>query len=190
MIISFHSIDQETAEPHHFLIDWIKGYWSNTQRCKMFFYSKAEKKTCNTYWEKSNCLIIEILRHKPTNFDIKSLSLNQSEWMTEKVTFELSWTDKKKRIGKYARPCSSDLRCASLSLHSDADISLSKYANNQLRKQSDLKCVRLFLPLKICHWYIRYLLEKCLKPFLWSYLKVCWGKSENSWKLNWVCWNV
>ena len=35
------------------------------------------------------------------------------------------------------------------SLHSDADISLSKYANDQLRKQSDLKCVRLFLPLKI-----------------------------------------
>ena len=37
-----------------------------------------------------------------------------------------------------ARPCSSDLRCASLSLHSNADISLSKYANDQLSKQSDV----------------------------------------------------
>ena len=49
------------------------------------------------------------------------------------------------------------------SLHSDADISLSKYANNQLRKQSDLNCVRLFLPLKIWHWYIRNYLEKVLE---------------------------
>ena len=77
LIISIHSIDQETAEPYHFLIDWFKGYWSNTQKCKMSSYSKA-KITCNTYGGKSNCLIIEILRHKPTNFDIKSLSLNQS----------------------------------------------------------------------------------------------------------------
>ena len=117
-------------------------------------------------------------------------SINQSEWLKRSLLSCPEQVKKNKRIRKYARPCSSDLRCASLSLHSDADISLSKYANNQLRKQSDLKCVRLFLPLKICHWYIRYLLEKCLKPFLWSYLKVCWGKSENSWKLNWVCWNV
>ena len=120
----------------------------------------------------------------------KSVTQSISEWLTRSLLSCPEQVKKNKRIRKYARPCSSDLRCASLSLHSDADISLSKYANNQLRKQSDLKCVRLFLPLKICHWYIRYLLEKCLKPFLWSYLKVCWGKSENSWKLNWVCWNV
>ena len=115
-------------------------------------------------------------------------SINQSEWLKRSL---LSCPEqvKKRGLGNMLVPVHL-IWDVHHSLPSDADISLSKYANNQLRKQSDLKCVRLFLPLKICHWYIRYLLEKCLKPFLWSYLKVCWGKSENSWKLNWVCWNV
>ena len=76
-LISFNwSRNCWTASFSHWL-NQVKGYWSNTHKCKMFFfYSKA--KTRNTYGEESNCLIIEILRHKPMNFVTKSLSLNHS----------------------------------------------------------------------------------------------------------------
>ena len=192
MIISFHSIDQETAEPHHFLIDWIKGYWSNTQRCKMFFYSKAEKKTCNTYWEKSNCLIIEILRHKPTNFDIKSLSLNQSEWITDKVTFELSWTGKKRirGLGNMFVPVHLiwDVHhslSTQMQIFLWVNMQIISSANNQTWNVWDYFCFQ-----KFGTGISEIFLKNAWNHSCDSYLKVCWGKSENSWKLNWVCWNV
>ena len=115
MIISFHSIDQETAEPYHFFIDWIKGYWSNTQKCKMFFLLKSEK-NMQYIWGKIQLSHYWNIEEQANKFwHQKSVTQSISEWLTRSLLSCPEHIEQNKRIRKYARPCSSDLRCASLS---------------------------------------------------------------------------